>query len=52
MTRGMKGCYVYCTDKALQEYLKSIALNNDQPIIEIQFGVLFAYDLNTIQFTV
>ena len=29
MTRGMKGCYVYCTDKALQEYLKSIALNND-----------------------
>lgn len=24
MTRGMKGCYVYCTDKMLQEYLKSI----------------------------
>ena len=23
MTRGMKGCYVYCTDKNLQEYLKS-----------------------------
>ena len=22
MTRGMKGCYVYCTDKGLQEYLK------------------------------
>ena len=22
MTRGMKGCYVYCTDKKLQEYLK------------------------------
>lgn len=22
MTRGMKGCYVYCTDKALAEYLK------------------------------
>ena len=21
MTRGMKGCYVYCTDKRLQEYL-------------------------------
>ena len=29
MTRGMKGCYVYCADKELQEYLKSIALNND-----------------------
>lgn len=22
MTRGMKGCYVYCTDKALSNYLK------------------------------
>ncbi|MCF0180325.1 MAG: DUF2075 domain-containing protein, partial [Bacteroidales bacterium] len=22
MTRGMKGCYVYCTDKRLEEYLK------------------------------
>lgn len=22
MTRGMKGCYVYCTDKKLSEYLK------------------------------
>jgi len=23
MTRGMKGCYVYCTDKKMQEYLKT-----------------------------
>ena len=23
MTRGMKGCYVYCTDEGLREYLKS-----------------------------
>lgn len=23
MTRGMKGCYIYCTDKALSAYLKS-----------------------------
>ena len=22
MTRGMKGCYIYCTDKGLSEYLK------------------------------
>ena len=22
MTRGMKGCYVYCTDKKLQNYFK------------------------------
>lgn len=22
MTRGMKGCYVYCTDKGLEEYLR------------------------------
>ena len=24
MTRGMKGCYVYCTDKKLQEHLKKL----------------------------
>jgi len=23
MTRGMKGCYIYCTDKALEEYLSA-----------------------------
>jgi len=23
MTRGLKGCYIYCTDKKLQEYIKS-----------------------------
>ena len=22
MTRGMKGCYVYCTNKELQNYIK------------------------------
>ena len=22
MTRGMKGCYIYCVDKELREYLK------------------------------
>ena len=27
MTRGMKGCYVYCTDKQLSEYLKGKAKN-------------------------
>ena len=24
MTRGMKGCYVYCVDKKLQEYIKKV----------------------------
>jgi DUF2075 family protein len=23
MTRGMKGCYLYCCDDELQEYLKT-----------------------------
>lgn len=27
LTRGMKGCYVYCTDKALGEYLASSIKN-------------------------
>lgn len=27
MTRGMKGCYVYCTDKGLSEYLREAVQN-------------------------
>ena len=26
MTRGMKGCYVYCVDKGMQEYLKKLII--------------------------
>ena len=29
MTRGMKGCYVYCTDKNLSEYLKKRSNQNE-----------------------
>ena len=31
MTRGMKGCYVYCVDKELAKYLKKSVgeVNND-----------------------
>lgn len=28
MTRGMKGCYIYCTDEETAEYFKVIANNN------------------------
>ena len=30
MTRGMKGCYVYCTDTALAEYLKKLLKQNNE----------------------
>lgn len=29
MTRGMKGCYVYCEDEGLRNYLKERILNNE-----------------------
>ncbi len=29
MTRGLSGCYVYCEDKALSEYLKSRIISHD-----------------------
>ena len=32
MTRGQKGCYIYCTDKKLSEYLKR-RLNQNEGII-------------------
>lgn len=28
LTRGQKGCYIYCEDKALSEYMKSILIKN------------------------
>lgn len=32
MTRGMKGCYVYCTDPGLEEYLKKRLLSYHENI--------------------
>ena len=29
MTRGMKGCYVYCTDAALAQYFKKLLKNKN-----------------------
>ena len=26
LTRGMKGCYIYCVDKELEKYIKTILL--------------------------
>lgn len=30
MTRGQKGCYIYCTDNKLSEYLKKRLNQKDQ----------------------
>ena len=37
MTRGMKGCYVYCTDKALAEYLRSKLRSTLGPVLAASF---------------
>ena len=34
MTRGMKGCYVYCCDPALAEYLRSRLAQRPEPVQE------------------
>lgn len=35
MTRGMKGCYIYCTDKKLSEYLKKKSKQNESIVYSI-----------------
>lgn len=35
MTRGQKGCYIYCTDKKLSEYLKRRLNQKDEIIYPI-----------------
>ena len=41
MTRGMKGCYIYCTNKALSNYLKEKVAKTEENIkfknIELQY---------------
>ena len=46
MTRGMKGCYIYCTDEALGKYLKgriSSAIENikNKDIQELEYAKLY-----------
>ena len=35
MTRGQKGCYIYCTDKKLSEYLKKRLNQKDEIVYSI-----------------
>lgn len=35
MTRGKNGCYIYCTDKNLAEYLKRRLNQNDGTVYPI-----------------
>ncbi len=52
MTRGMKGCYVYCCDPALSEYLRyrlQIMSDKGQAVLEYELqeelpGLLVADD--------
>ncbi|MFU0789698.1 MAG: DUF2075 domain-containing protein [Virgibacillus proomii] len=37
MTRGQKGCYVYCTDKSLEEYFKT-RLTRQSRYQDFEFG--------------
>lgn len=32
MTRGMKGCFVYCTDKTLNNYFKEHIFKNENQL--------------------
>lgn len=36
MTRGQKGCYIYCTDKKLSDYLKKRLNQKDEVVYQIE----------------
>ena len=36
MTRGQKGCYIYCVDKKLSDYLKKRLNKKDEIIYSIE----------------
>ena len=35
MTRGMKGCYIYCTDEGLSEYMRKRLVTYAKKISEM-----------------
>lgn len=43
MTRGMKGCYIYCTNKALSEYLKENIARAEENIKFKDIEKLYSY---------
>lgn len=43
MTRGMKGCYIYCTNKALSEYLKENIAKAEENIKFKDIEKLYSY---------
>lgn len=45
MTRGQKGCYIYCVDKETQEYFKKAAERTNKPSIVEQFDPYKGLDL-------
>lgn len=36
MTRGMKGCYVYCTDEETREYFKNCLVTNNNKSVDLK----------------
>ncbi|WP_394896334.1 DNA/RNA helicase domain-containing protein [Clostridium paraputrificum] len=45
MTRGMKGCYIYCVDKELQKYIKDRINNMTKNIGYKEIGYLYQENL-------
>ena len=50
MTRGMKGCYVFCCDKALAEYLKGLLTISETPQEEIRIEANVADNVKYVDF--
>ena len=50
MTRGMKGCYVFCCDKALAEYLKGLLATTETPQEEIRIEASVADNVKYVDF--
>lgn len=42
MTRGQKGCYIYCTDKNLSNYLKKRLNQNNEIVYHIDEGECYS----------
>ena len=51
LTRGQKGCYVYCEDKALADYIRQLLLQQKQDEQEKEFARIVEYVPEKEQYT-
>ncbi len=50
LTRGQKGCYVYCEDEALASYMRQLIHQEEEPAVTVSIEQVVSDDLKFVEF--